>query len=330
MRKVLYVTIIAVITAVLAGSLWLFMRPTKQTDTGPLRVGILKHESTLPIYIADEFKFFEKHGVRVQLVELPPGDHMPALLADRVNIISPTSFPTLFGVMSQHPNLLYAVFPGAEISDGQTVYGFIVKSDSQAKSVQDLGGSVIMAINPYTKVNVQTILSSAGLRKESWPEIRVASREAALQAVATGTATTAIMDQPALAVALSSPDFRLLEANPRAKYIGSPYWSGSGAVKKTVWDARKSDFEHLMAAVDEAVNTIRNDSLSAHRILAVRLGLNQEIADEIGGYYFPLSHESVPREGIQKTSDALRAAGLLESSLSLKEFFPPKLYGNSR
>jgi NitT/TauT family transport system substrate-binding protein len=319
--------LIALVIAALAIILWFVYRRPQQQASKPIRIGVLKHESSLPIYIAEDLGYFKKHNIEVQLVELPPGDHMPALLADRVDILSPTSFPTLFGVMVEHPNLLYAVFPGAETTEGQTVYGLVVKSDFKGQSVKDLRGGVIMAINPFTKVNIQTILNSAGIPKENWPEVRVASREAALQAVGDGTATAAIMDQPALATALASSGYRLLEANPRAKYIGSPYWSGAGAVKRDVWNARKSDFDKLMAAVDEATLAIRRDPRAAHQNLTARLGLRPEIADQIGGYYFPVSSESVPKDGIEKTVEALRAAGLLNSPLPLTNFFPPGTYG---
>lgn len=300
----------------------------KQSHSNRLiRVGILKHESSLPFYIADEAKFFQKHGLEVTLVELPPGDHLPALLADRVDILSPTSFPTLFGVMLQHPDLLYAVFPGAEITDGPTVYGFVVRANSPIQNLKEIHGGVILAINPYTKVNVQMILNAAGIPKSEWPEISVASREAALQALAEGKAAAAILDQPALAVALESKQFRLLESNPRAKYVGSPYWSGAGAVKRSLWNGRKADLEQLVQAIDDAVDSIKNDSLRAHQILAARLGLKPEIADQIGGYYFPLSTDKVEKEGIAKTVEALKSAGLLGATVSLTNLFPPGLYG---
>jgi ABC-type nitrate/sulfonate/bicarbonate transport system substrate-binding protein len=326
MPKRIWIMVAAVVLVILV-AVWLAKRPSQQIGNAPIRIGVLKHESSLPVYVADELGLFRKHGVEVKLMELPPGDHMPALLADRVDILTPTSFPTLFGVMAQHPDLLYVVFPGAEVSEGQTLYGLIVKSDFTGKSLKDIHGGIIMAINPFTKVNIQTILNSAGIPKETWPEVRVASREVALQAVADGTATAAIMDQPALAVALNSPGYRLLEANPRAKYIGSPYWSGAGAVKRATWNSRKDEMMKLMAAVDDALKEIRNDSLKAHQVLAARLGLPKETADQMGGYYFPLSDESVPKDGIKHTVEALRSAELLESGIDLTSFFPPGLYG---
>src|SRR5215211_6059841 len=90
-----------VLTAVLIVALFIVFRPHKPTPTAVIRVGILKHESSLPMYIAEERGYFKNRGLQVQLVELPPGDHMPALIADRVDVLSPTSFPTLFGVMAQ-------------------------------------------------------------------------------------------------------------------------------------------------------------------------------------------------------------------------------------
>jgi len=318
----------AIISIIIGNMLLVGCKPTsKSAVQGSIRVGILKHESSLPFYVADELGLFKKHGLGVTLVELPPGDHMPALLSDRVDVLSPTSFTTLFGVMFQHPDLLYALFPGAEITEGPTVYGFVVATNSTAQSIKDIRGGLILAINPFTKVNVQMILNAAGIPQSDWPEIAVATREAALQALSEGKASVAILDQPALAVALTSKKFRLLESNPRAKYVGSPYWSGAGAVKCEVWNARKADFEQLVQAVDEALIAIRKDPVGAHKILASRLGLDPEIASQIGGYYFPLSTEKVDKDGIAKTVEALKSAGLLDGSLSLTNLFPPGLYG---
>lgn len=298
------------------------------TNAGVVRIGVLKHESSLPIYIADEFGLFKAKGIDVEIVEVPPGDHMPALLSGRVDILSPTSFPVLFGVMHQHPSTVYAVFPGAEVLDGPTVYALVVRKDFVGTGVRDLRRAVIMAINPYTQVNIQTILTSAGIPRDEWPEIRVANREVALKAVSDGTAAAAIMDQPATAVALASGDYRLLEANPRARYIGSPYWSGAGAVILDRWQARREDFKRLMSAIDDALDRIRSDPDGAHRVLARRLGLDESVASQMGGYYFPKSDEAVPLDGIRATVDALVKAGLLPEPISLDTFFPPGVYGH--
>jgi len=298
-----------------------------ETSAVEIKIGVLKHESSLPIYIADELGLFVKAGINVRLVEVPPGDHMPALISKRVDILSPTSFPVLFGVMLKKPGLLHAVFPGAEVDGGPTVYGFVVSKNSSLTNIDNLRSKIVMAINPYTKMNIQTILSSAGMSKNQWPEIKVAAREAALKAVSDGQADAAIMDQPALAVAIASRDFRLLEANPRAKHIGSPYWSGSGAVLTQNWKENKAVFTKLMAAIDKALSEIERDPKAAHRILAKRLGLDQGIADKMGGYYFPKSTDAVDMTGIKATVRALVDAGLLEGPLNMEGFFPPETYG---
>jgi ABC-type nitrate/sulfonate/bicarbonate transport system substrate-binding protein len=327
MRKRTWILAAAALLAALAATIGLFQKSRQSSAPPAIRIGVLRHESTLPVYVADELGYFTQHKVKVQLVELPPSDHMPALLADRVDMISPTSFPVLFGVMAAHPGLLYAVLPGAEVTGGQVVYGLLTRPDFKGSSVKDLRGGVVIAINPYTRVNMEMILSAAGVEKAHWPQVRVSSREAALQAVRAGKATAAIMDQPALAVALGSGGYRLLEANPRAKYVGSPYWSGAGAVKCAVWKARNTELRGVLAALDDAIKFIRDNPEAAHRILAKRLGLPLAIAKQCGGYYFPLTSEPVPEAGIDETVNALIAAGLLQHRVPLEGLFPPGLYG---
>lgn len=297
-----------------------------QQDSLAIRIGILKHESSLPFYVAEELGLFAKQKIGAQLIELPPGDHMPALLSNRVDVISPTTFPTLFGIMQQHPDSLYVLFPGAEVLGGQVVYGLIVRLDFIGSDITSLQKKVVMAINPFTQVNIQTIFSSAGIHQDSWPEVRVASRDVALQAVSEGTASAAIMDQPALAVALQSGSYRLLESNPRARHINNPYWSGAGAIKRTTWTERNASLLKLLSAIDSAITFIEREPDSAHSILAKRLGLDPQIAGQMGGYYFPKSHDSVPVDGIERTVQALIAAKLLTGPVHLDDMFPPGLY----
>jgi ABC-type nitrate/sulfonate/bicarbonate transport system substrate-binding protein len=252
---------------------------------------------------------------------------MPALLTGRVAAISPTSFPILFGVLVQNPGIIYGLFPGAEVADGPLVYGLLVRREDVALSVKDLGGRIILAINPFTQLNIRTILEKAGMEKARWPEVRVASRDAALKALSEGGADAIIMDQPALAIALQSDRFRLLESNPRARYIGSPYWSGSGAVMQTTWKERSAELGRVVAAIDKAILWTREHELEAHRILAAELGIDASVADQMGGYYFPLSSDKVPLDQIDSTISALVQTGLLPSSPRTSDFFPRGLYG---
>jgi ABC-type nitrate/sulfonate/bicarbonate transport system substrate-binding protein len=326
MRKFKIIGVILLIAAAITVTIMMILQNSPD-ETSDLRIGILRHESSLPIYIADELGFFKQNDVNVKLNELPPGDHMPALISDRVDIISPTSFPVLFGVMSENPDLLYAVFPGAEIEDGPILYGIIVKNDFVGSSIYDLKNKSIMAINPFTKINIETILFSAGIVKNEWPTIKVSSREAALSAILDNTVDAAIMDQPQLAVALSSPDFKLLEANPRAKYIGSPYWSGAGGVKRKNWIAKEKTFKKMMFAIDQALDYIEKNNLESHQILAKRMGLEYKIANQMGGYYFPKSTDTVNISKIKSTAVILIEAGLLNKEVSFNNFFPINCYG---
>ncbi len=300
--------------------------PKKRVNSDIIRIGILKHESSLPFYFADENGLFRASGVQVALVELPPGDHMPALLSGRVDMISPTSFPVLFGVMSQNAEALYALFPGAELIDGPTVYGLVVRSDFTGQNILDLRGKAIMAINTFTQINIQAILEAVKIPRPEWPQIRVASREVALQAVSENVAQAAIMDQPALAVAAERSDIRVIERNLRARYLGSPYWSGAGAILRHTWRDRQSDIRRVLTAIDAANDAVRLNSTGAHQLLAKKLELPISAANKMGGYFYPKSTDDVPLDGIAGTIRALTNAKLLDGEVPLNDIFPPATY----
>jgi ABC-type nitrate/sulfonate/bicarbonate transport system substrate-binding protein len=324
LRKILILFSILIVTIIL--TFHFSNRNRESSIENNLKIGILLHESSLPFYVAEELNLFTKYKVTVQLVELPPGDHMPALLSDRVALISPTSFTTLFGVMENNPNLLYGIFPGAEVLDYQTVYGIIVKSGFDGTNIYSLKNKRIIAINPFTKVNIENILTAAEISKKDWPKISIASRDAALGAIISDDAESAILDQPSLAIALKTGRFKLLESNPRAKYIGSPYWSGSGAIKIEKWRENEDDVLRVIKAIDEAIIFIRNNKDEAHLILAKRLGIDKSVANEMGGYFFPLSTDTINIVGIEKTVQSLVKANLLKKEVDLSNFFPGKLY----
>lgn len=288
-----------------------------------LRVGILKHESSLPVVVAAERGLFAQHGLRVELVELSPSEHMSALLSGRVDVLSPTSFTTLFGVFANNPEELYALTPGAEVLENRPVYGFIVRGSSQAREVKELSGQV-MAINPFTELNVKMIFAAAGA---SPPETVVVTRDAALEAVRKGVAVAAIMDQPALSIAARSPDFRLIEPNPRARYIGSPYWSGAGAVRRETWTKRESAVREYLASIDAAISLIRGDEAGERVRMLKALGIDESVAAECGGYYFPLTTQPVPTDSLQLTVKAMVSARLLPAPIDVQHLFPPTLYG---
>lgn len=288
-----------------------------------LRVGILKHESSLPVIVANERGLFAQHGLRVELVELSPTEHMSALLSGRVDVLSPTSFTTLFGVLANNPEELFALTPGAEVLENRPVYGFVVRASSPVKEVKDISGQV-MAINPFTELNVKMIFSAAGANP---PQTVVVTRDAALEAVRKGVAVAAIMDQPALSIAANSPDFKVIEPNPRARYIGSPYWSGSGAVRRETWVKRESAIRTYLASIDEAIALIRTDEVGERVRMLKVLGIDESVAAQCGGYYFPLSTQPVPTDSLQVTVRAMADARLLPAPIDVQHLFPPTLYG---
>jgi len=329
MKKLLLIAVSIILISILAFYLFLKKDNSKSTSD-EIKVGILIHESSLPIYLADSLGYFKDDGLNVKLIVLPPGDHLPALVSDRVDIISPTSFPMLLGAIENNPSIFYAVIPGAEIQNDETVYGIITQKNFKGNDIYSLKGEKILAINPYTKINLLNILKKVGFQDNEIQEINVANRDAALSAVLNNIVTACILDQPSLAIALQSSNFKLLESNPRAKYLGSPYWSGSGAVKQEKWNNNKLLYKKFLNAIDKAITYSRNHKKESQVILANKLGIDVKISEQMGGYYFPYSNEKIDLQEIKKTEDALINAKLMSKEIDLNNLFPFNYYTGTK
>ena len=62
-----------------------------------VKIGYIEHSSALPFLIAYERGYFRKEGVDVELVLCGFKNFMDTLLTGRVDLITATSFPALFG-----------------------------------------------------------------------------------------------------------------------------------------------------------------------------------------------------------------------------------------
>jgi ABC-type nitrate/sulfonate/bicarbonate transport system substrate-binding protein len=55
-------------------------RSQPKSDSGPLRIGLLQHSSSIPLIVAQQHGFFQKRGLQVELVNVSADQHMPSLM----------------------------------------------------------------------------------------------------------------------------------------------------------------------------------------------------------------------------------------------------------
>jgi NitT/TauT family transport system substrate-binding protein len=130
--------------------------------TEKVSIGYIPHVSALPFFVAMEKGYFKNEGLDVNFVECGYREFTDALLTGKVDVSSPTSFPTIFGIEAESPRLLRYFLAGGEAVNGDTVYALVVKKNSQMGSIQDLKGKKIGVTDPVTALNLRVFWFSSG------------------------------------------------------------------------------------------------------------------------------------------------------------------------
>lgn len=286
-----------------------------------VKIGYIEHSSALPFLIAYERGYFRKEGVDVELVLCGFKNFMDTLLTGRVDLITATSFPALFGIEAEKSGLLRFFGTGGEKKDGELVYGILVRKESTISSIKDLKGKKIGSVNQFTTVNLKLILKGAGFEPEKDVIVIPVSGEVAVSALTAGHLDALLLDQPALTIAIESTGARLLSGNPRAEYITNPYWSGAAVVTQEYLEKNPNTMLRIFRALGRAIQDIRDDSEGCKTILAKYTPLKAELAKKTGMYFLAKSSESVDLEKIQFLADILCEYKILNKKVNAKAMY---------
>lgn len=286
-----------------------------------VRIGYIPHMSGLPFFVALEKGYFKEEGLDVEFVKCGYREYMDALLTGRVDIIAPTSFPSLFGIEVESPGLLKFFLPGGEKKDGDIIYGILVRKDSPMKTMEELKGKKIGVTDPITTVNLKLILKKIGLDPDRDVTIMQVDPSVAITALVSKQVDAFLLTQPDLAVAMQKGETRLLETNPRSKYIIDPYWSGAAATTAKFIEENPQKMRRLFKALDKAVDFIRANPYEAKSLLVKYTPLTSDIAQKTGMYFLSKSTEPVDLQTIQFLAHLLFEHGILKKEVNADKMY---------
>lgn len=286
-----------------------------------VRIGYIEHASALPFLVAYERGYFKKQGVDVELVLCGFKNFMDTLLAGRVDLITATSFPALFGIEAEKPGLLRFFGTGGEKRGGELVYGILARENSGITSATGLKGKKIGSISTFTTVNLKLILKQLGLNPDKDVTILPVSGDVAVSALTSGHLDALLLDQPALTIAMETTGAKLISYNPRAEYIIDPYWSGAAVVSQEYLTADPKTLLKVFRALDRAIQDIRHNTEECKVILSKYTPLKTDLAKKMGMYFLAKSTETVDLEKIQFLADTLYDNQILNKKVDAKSMY---------
>lgn len=228
-----------------------------------LKIAVLPIIDTLPLYVAQQQGFFEKHGVSVELVPVASAPERVQLMA--AGQVDGTINETL-AVMQFNKDAVqvqavrYALRP----AEG---YGhfFVLASGQSGITTPDGLKNVEIGVSQGTVIEYVTerLLQNAGLSSDELKTIPVPKIPDRMSLLASGELKAGTLPDPLGALAVQSGAVIVMDDSAHPEYGFSIY-----SFRKSVIDAHPEAIKGFLAAIDEAVALINADPTQYTSILS--------------------------------------------------------------
>jgi len=321
---------------ILIGILWFasqkFGPPQQQHGTPrkewpKVRIGYMPIAAELPLFVAVEEGFFDRAGIRYELIRVPSSNEMGnSATADKIDILAGAALNVVFdiGHVAAKKHLLFVLNPYSS-APGHITDHLIVRKRLALKNIVDLRGKRIAGLPGSVKVLIFLILEKHGLPRGSYEYVELLPKdwEPSLEAgaidavVALEPNATQILKDGVGTSAL--PGF-YAELMPDLPISG--HWVAADYFKR----ADKSQLAAFLDAYDNAIVFCRERQAQARRHLLKYAAVREDILAGVNLNPWKRQSEIDPNE-IQRFIDLLARNGALQGRALAQEYLLPSSKG---
>jgi NitT/TauT family transport system substrate-binding protein len=276
--------------------------------------------SDLAIFVALEKGYFQREGVDVELVKFQSAtENLNALLAKRTDMAGMIGISTLLLAFEKAPDQFRAFLGTAET---ETHWGsaLLVPPDSPIRSISDLKGKVVGTYEGTTQLmNLRSILQNF-MDPDKDVTIRQVRTDLQLPSLGSKQFDALFTIEPSVTTAVDKGIGRVLEENPRYKYILKPFPVTANCVSLDFWRKNPDAVKSVYRALVSASRDIRSDEAATKKYLPKYTPLDTALAEKCRLYHWWLPQE-VDLQAIQKLADLFREQGLLKSEVKTSAMF---------
>lgn len=324
-KKILVFGLAAV---VLAAALFVFVTMPQQTglatlqgQTETMRVGYVPLVVNLPLFVALEEGFFEKHGLKVEAVEAQsPNLIVDGIVSGKLEAAGVLGYPVIFAAEQQNPGELKIFQSGDETAEN-FVSAMVIPVDSRISSIEDLKGKRIGVWSGLTQVVfTKGILIGMGLDPEK--DVTIVEVEPRLQVsgLAAGQFDVLSTAEPYPTIAVGKEVAQIWIENPRVKYIQDPFPSVAVPVSAEFLEKNPAAVKAYLLALQDAVEFIRQNPEKAKSDLVKFTQIPKELASKVHILRFNKFGEE-DQSNVQKNADWLFEHGLLKKRIDVTTIF---------
>lgn len=309
--------VILIIAAVVTG-VFLFQKGQKQEpQTGEkIKIGVVPAAYYLPVFVAKEKGFFEQNGFDAEVIVFNNNsDMLTAFLKGDVDATA-QSGGSLFPLEATSPGKFKFIYGQNNLS-----YSFVVRSNSDIKSLSDLKGKRIGTWpSPTAKVFVSLVLKKYFDPKEAEivPLDFKLLNQALEQKQVDAVFNTDIFTETGIQNGIS----KYLVKYPMRDEVINPTFNGGGIVSSELIKSNPQKAERIKKSFEQAIDYIRQNPDEARKTLLKFVSVDEKIAlaaplDE----YLKVSEINIDKA--QELADTLYNEKLMNKSIK----FSSLIYG---
>ncbi|MCL2833804.1 MAG: MetQ/NlpA family ABC transporter substrate-binding protein [Treponema sp.] len=268
----------------------------------PLRVGIMPDADSLPFMVASDYGYFDKAGVKVELVTFSnPQERDAAIQAGRLDASVSDLLAAAFFAAGGFD------FKVTSLTDGR--YGIVGSPKLGINSLAQLRGKrVALSVNTIIQYTVDAQLKAAGISMDEYEAVAVPRMPLRIEMVTEGQIEAASLPEPLLTAAVASGAALLSTTDSTGIDAGVLLFS------KKVLDTRLPEVKSFYRAYSGAAQAINANPDLFRNYLVEKAGFPEDIKD---AYKFSVYRQPVLPQEAQITAvlDWLRARNLLDADL---------------
>jgi NitT/TauT family transport system substrate-binding protein len=284
------------------------------------KIGYIKVSSCLPFFVAIENGYFKDMGIDLEpVVCANSNEGSNAMVSGQLDGIVGFGLSTLFSIEENSPGQFQIYLPCAE-TQRKYVNCFLVSKDSPISTISQLKGKKIGTYEGTSLLKVLELILAKFMDPEKDVTLIQVAMPLQIQALQNKQFDALFTIEPYVTIAVSKNIARVLEENPRVKYVLNPFPAGANAFSTKFINRYPELSMKILEAQVKAVDFINSNEDSAKRILPKYVPIEPEIAVESNIYEW-WKPEQVDKEAIQKYADLLTGLKLLGHTIDTKKLF---------
>ena len=318
-KKLITISILALI---IIFGVFLVFSPKQEETQGieNIKIGYLPITASLPLFVAQEKGYFLEEGINAELIKFETSNNIiEALVAEKLDLTSSVAYSTLFPVESRSPRN-FKIFSG--ISETEDTYAnfLLVKKDSDIHSISDLKNKRILtragiAMKTYTAL----VLESFNLTLDD-VELQQVSPSLLVQAF-NSPEIDAIYDvEPTITVILENGFGKILEENPRVKYVLNPFPVAGAVFSNKFLNENPTIAKKITGVINKAIDDIEQNPNEVKKLMVKYTPLEEDLAIKVHLYRFD-KLDSINQESIQKLADIHFERGDIDNKINISTLF---------